>query len=111
MNATLILQVRLRVWRMQSPIDLLASFRLPSAARLLPTALCPDKDLLLLITSSNDKDRLSLWNLRGSKKWEVDVDVSGSSLEEIVALTWSPDCACRFRRVQPGINPSSSDRP
>ena len=79
---------------MQSPIDLLASFRLPSAARLLPTALCPDKDLLLLITTLNNKDRLSLWNLQGSKKWEVEVDASGPNPEEIVALTWSPDCAC-----------------
>ena len=85
---------------MQSPIDLLASFRLPSAARLLPTALCPDKDLLLLITTLNSKDRLSLWNLQGSKKWEVEVDASGPNPEEIVALTWSPDCACRFRRVR-----------
>jgi anaphase-promoting complex subunit 4 len=79
--------------RMQSSIDLLASFQLPSAARLLPTALCPDKDLLLLVTSLNNKDRLSLWNLQGSKKWEVEVDASGPNPEEIVALTWSPDCA------------------
>ena len=78
---------------MQNSIDLLASFRLPSAARLLPTALCPDKDLLLLIMNLNDKDRLSLWNLQGSKKWEVEVDASGPGPEEIVALTWSPDCA------------------
>lgn len=78
---------------MQSSIDLLASFRLPSAVRLLPTALCPDKDLLLLVTTLQNKDRLSLWNLQGSKKWEVEVDASGPSPEEIVALTWSPDCA------------------
>ena len=83
---------------MQSSIDLLASFRLPSAARLLPTSLCPDKDLLLLITSVNNKDRLSLWNIQGSKKWEVEVDLVGPNPEEIVALTWSPDCACRFHR-------------
>ena len=79
---------------MQSCIDLLASFRLPSAARLLPTALCPDKDLLLLVTSLQNKDRLSLWNLQGSKKWEVEVDGPGPGPERIVALTWSPDCAC-----------------
>jgi len=96
---------------MQNSIDLLASFRLPSAARLLPTALCPDKDLLLLIMNLNDKDRLSLWNLQGSKKWEVEVDASGSSPEEIVALTWSPDCAYRFFRVRLRINPSSPDCP
>ena len=96
---------------MQNSIDLLASFRLPSAARLLPTALCPDKDLLLLITNLNDKDRLSLWNLQGSKKWEVEVDASGSSPEGIVALTWSPDCAYLFFRVLLQINPSSPDCP
>lgn len=87
---------------MQGSIEVLASFRLPSAARLLPTALCPDKDLLLLIISTNNKDRLSLWNLQGARKWEVEVDVSGPNHEEIVALTWSPDCACRFRCIQPG---------
>lgn len=79
---------------MQSSIDVLASFRLPSAVRLLPTALCPDKDLLVLVTSVDNKDRLSLWNLQGSRKWEVEVDTSGPHPEEIVALAWSPDCAC-----------------
>jgi anaphase-promoting complex subunit 4 len=70
----------------------LASFQLPMPSRLLASACCPDKDLVVIITRLGNRDRISLWKMQGSKKWEVDVDSNGHANEEIVAMTWSPDC-------------------
>ena len=69
----------------------LAVLQLPSACRLLSSACCPDKDLVILISRLGGKDRMSLWKMQGAKKWEVDVGSDANSSEEIVGLAWSPD--------------------
>jgi len=69
----------------------LAVLQLPSQSRLLTSACCPDKDLVILIFRLGGKDRMSLWKMQGSKKWEVDVGTEETNVEEIVGLAWSPD--------------------
>ncbi|KAI0051696.1 hypothetical protein FA95DRAFT_1534014 [Auriscalpium vulgare] len=69
----------------------LATLQLPPHSRLLPSACCPDKDLVVVITRTGGKDRMSLWKMQGSKKWDVDVDSGAAQDEEIVDLAWSPD--------------------
>ncbi|KAL0571815.1 hypothetical protein V5O48_010145 [Marasmius crinis-equi] len=66
----------------------LTAIQLPSPSRLLPSACCPDKDLLLLVTRIAGRDRLSLWKVGGTKTWEIDV---GANTERIVGFDWSPD--------------------
>jgi anaphase-promoting complex subunit 4 len=66
----------------------LAVLQLPSVSSLLPSACCPDKDLVVLISRRN---RLGLWKVQGSKKWEVDIASSERNTEDIVGLAWSPD--------------------
>jgi anaphase-promoting complex subunit 4 len=68
-----------------------ALLQLPSACRLLASACSPDKDLVALISRLGGKDRLSLWKMQGSKKWDVDVSLEeNTSSESIVGLAWSP---------------------
>ena len=67
----------------------IANLRLPTAARLLPTSWCPDKDLLAVILRSNNRDKLSLWKMQGAKKWEISFDGYDPISEEIVDLAWS----------------------
>ncbi|KAF9466261.1 anaphase-promoting complex, cyclosome, subunit 4-domain-containing protein [Collybia nuda] len=71
----------------------LAVLQIPSPSRLLASACCPDKDLVVLISRLGGEDRLSLWNYNhGSKVWEVDAGhTNGTSIAEIVDLAWSPD--------------------
>ena len=69
----------------------LANVRLQLKSRLLPSALCPDKDLVVLISQTGNVDKMSLWKMQGSKKWEVDVSPNEAERDEITALTWSPD--------------------
>ncbi|KAF9270239.1 hypothetical protein L218DRAFT_22909 [Marasmius fiardii PR-910] len=66
----------------------LATSQLPSAGRLLSSACCPDKDLLLLVTRVAGRDRMSLWKVSGAKTWEVDVSTNS---ERIIGFDWSPD--------------------
>jgi hypothetical protein len=66
----------------------LTAVQLPSSSRLLASACCPDKDLLLLLTRLAGHDRMSLWKVSGVKTWEVDF---GSKSEEVVGFDWSPD--------------------
>ncbi|KAF9069043.1 anaphase-promoting complex, cyclosome, subunit 4-domain-containing protein [Rhodocollybia butyracea] len=66
----------------------LAAVHLPASSRLLASACCPDKDLLVLITRLGGHDRMSLWKMHGSKTWEVDLSTDS---ERIVAVAWSPD--------------------
>lgn len=68
----------------------LATLRLPSACRLLSSACCPDKDLIVLISRLGGHDKLSLWKLQGSKKWEVDVGEEEDASVTVAALVWSP---------------------
>ena len=76
----------------------LAAVRLQSKSCLFPTACCPDKDLVVLVSKATGADeRLSLWKLQGAKKWEVDlvrgaVGADANAEPELVTgLTWSPD--------------------
>lgn len=64
--------------------------RLQAKSKLFKTALCPDKDLFLLVGHHGHSDKLSLWSIHGAKKWEVDVNQDGAN-DEIVALAWGPD--------------------
>ncbi|KAJ4484101.1 anaphase-promoting complex, cyclosome, subunit 4-domain-containing protein [Lentinula lateritia] len=66
----------------------LAAVQLPLSSRLLASACCPDKDLLVLVTRLGGHDRMSLWKMQGSKTWEIDVSTSS---ERIVGVAWSPD--------------------
>ncbi|KAI6047625.1 anaphase-promoting complex, cyclosome, subunit 4-domain-containing protein [Pisolithus marmoratus] len=68
----------------------LATFKLPSPCRLLASACCPDKDLVVLIARLGGRDRISLWKMQGSRKWEVDIaadDVPAT----VAGLAWHPD--------------------
>jgi hypothetical protein len=69
----------------------LAILHLPSACRLLASACCPDKDLVVLITRLAGQDRMSLWKMQGSKTWEVEVGTNENNSDQIVGLAWSPD--------------------
>ncbi|KAJ4486184.1 anaphase-promoting complex, cyclosome, subunit 4-domain-containing protein [Lentinula aciculospora] len=66
----------------------LAAVQVPSPSRLLASACCPDKDLLILVSRLGGHDRMSLWKMQGSKTWEIDVSADS---ERIVGVTWSPD--------------------
>ncbi|KAF8445957.1 anaphase-promoting complex, cyclosome, subunit 4-domain-containing protein [Boletus edulis BED1] len=68
----------------------LATLRLPSPCRLLSSACCPDKDLIVLISRLGGHDKLSLWKLQGSKKWEVDVGEDNDASATVADLVWSP---------------------
>ncbi|KZS92983.1 hypothetical protein SISNIDRAFT_92439 [Sistotremastrum niveocremeum HHB9708] len=69
----------------------LATLHLPNPSRLLPFSCCPDKDLVVVVSRLGIKDRLSLWKLQGTKKWDVEVDQGLPGSEEVVGLAWSPD--------------------
>ena len=73
------------------PFVSLAKLSLPSFSRLLRSACCPDKDLVVIISPQNGKDHVSLWKMQGSKKWQVDVHSVSVRSETIVDLAWSPD--------------------
>ena len=79
----------------ETVISSLAHVRLQAKSRLLRNACCPDKDLVVLVSRSGNEEKLSLWKIQGSKKWEVDMDygeLNGEATDgEISALNWSPD--------------------
>jgi anaphase-promoting complex subunit 4 len=77
------------------PFVSLAKLQLPVSSRLLPSACCPDKDLVVTISPQNGKDHVSLWKMQGSKKWEVDVRSDSVRNETIIDLAWSPDGVLR----------------
>lgn len=76
---------------METVISSLATVRLHSTSRLLPSACCPDKDLIVLVTNDGVTEKMSLWKVQGSKKWEVDITQEGNVKDEIAAITWGPD--------------------
>ncbi|KAI0312628.1 anaphase-promoting complex, cyclosome, subunit 4-domain-containing protein [Amylostereum chailletii] len=75
-----------------SDFALLSTLHLPPASRILRSSCCPDKDLVVVISRHGGKDRVSLWKMQGSKKWEVEVDCGSNVNEEVADLAWSPDC-------------------
>lgn len=69
-----------------------STVKFSSAARLLPASWCPDKDLVLVITSAAGKDRLALWPREGGRKmWEVDIDLEAAEGAGVTGIAWSPD--------------------
>jgi anaphase-promoting complex subunit 4 len=58
--------------------------------RLLPPAWCPTRDVLVLVSRVDQKDKLELWKMQGAKLWEVDV-AKGAKTDEITAICWSAD--------------------
>lgn len=69
----------------------LASLRLPVSSRILRSSWCPDKDLLVIITRPGGREKLSLWKMQGSKKWEVDFERDTLGSESVIDIAWSPD--------------------
>jgi len=71
----------------------LGVLHLPSPSRLLSSACCPDKDLVVVIARLGSHDRMSLWNYsHGSRVWEIDVNsADDNTVTEVVGLAWSPD--------------------
>jgi anaphase-promoting complex subunit 4 len=68
----------------------LAVLRLSSPCRLLPSACCPDKDLVVLVSRLGGRDRLTLWKMQGAKKWDIEVGCDENAIESVSALAWSP---------------------
>ena len=62
---------------------------------MLRSACCPDKDLLVLTSSSGglNQDRLSLWKIQGSKIWDILVAGAEGIELHIIDVAWSPDGA------------------
>lgn len=82
-----------QVMDVSSSFSALGVLQTPPSTRLLVSACCPDKDLIVLISRLGGRDRLGLWNYtHGSKIWEVDVGVGDeSTVIDIVDIAWSPD--------------------
>ncbi|KAI0348023.1 hypothetical protein BDW22DRAFT_1319603 [Trametopsis cervina] len=74
----------------KTPVSI-ANLGFATTSRILRSSWCPDKDLLVIVMRVADRDRLSLWKMNGSKKWEVDVRRESGSTQEIVDIAWSPD--------------------
>lgn len=72
-------------------ITSLAVVRLQARSRLFLTACCPDKDLVVIISKVGSSDKMSLWKMQGSKKWEVELSKGDGAPDEVTALNWSPD--------------------
>ncbi|KAF5375104.1 hypothetical protein D9758_000258 [Tetrapyrgos nigripes] len=66
----------------------IAVAQLATPSHFMPSACCPDKDLVLLISRVGGRDRMGLWTLSGTKTWEID---PSPSTERIMACAWSPD--------------------
>lgn len=80
----------------QTSIKSLATVRLQSKSRLLLSACCPDKDLVVLLSRIGTLDKMSLWKVQGFKIWEVDLSNENGSSDEVTALNWSPNAACNY---------------
>jgi hypothetical protein len=70
--------------------EVFSTITLAHPSRLYPSACCPDKDLFIVISRYGNKDRVALWKMQGSKKWEVDV-ARGSTVSEVVSVAWNPN--------------------
>lgn len=92
----------------------LAVLRFSFPCRLLPSACCPDKDLVVLVSRLGGRDRLTLWKMQGTKKWDVEVECDENTIENVSALAWSP-CGMvypsQLRRIISNLDyPRSDDR-
>lgn len=83
----------------------LAHVRLQVKSRLLRTACCPDKDLVVLVSDVGSECKMSLWKMQGSKRWEVSLgncEGTGNERSEVSALSWSPDGQYHSSRMAKG---------
>ncbi|KAJ3010595.1 hypothetical protein NUW54_g2431 [Trametes sanguinea] len=77
---------------MATTIAPVATISLPNPARILRTAWCPDKDLVVILSRFAHQEKLSLWKMSGSKKWEIDLPGNNDyHVDRIVDIAWSPD--------------------
>lgn len=76
--------------------EVLSTLSLAHPSKLLRSACCPDKDLVIIVSRIGNKDRIALWKMQGSKKWEVEVDKGAPGIEEVVAIAWNPDGKVSF---------------
>ncbi|KAI0695596.1 anaphase-promoting complex, cyclosome, subunit 4-domain-containing protein [Cytidiella melzeri] len=67
------------------------NIRFPARSSILRSSWCPDKDLVVVVVHAVGKDKISLWKMTGSKKWEVDIERESTGSHEIVDIAWSPD--------------------
>ncbi len=78
---------------MVTTIAPVANIQLPTTSRVMPTAWCPDKDLLVVTSHVSHQEKMTLYNMQGSKKWEVTIQpqLVGKIEADVVGITWSPD--------------------
>ena len=78
---------------MDTTIASVATIQFPAATHILRTSWCPDKDLLVVTTHVSHQEKMTLYKMQGSKKWEVTIQpqLFGKTEAEVVAVAWSPD--------------------
>ena len=87
---------------MATTIAPVATIALPNPSRVLRTSWCPDKDLLVMLSRFAQQEKLSLWKMSGSKKWEVDLPGNAEyKVDQIVDIAWSPDGMQLFTMLSP----------
>jgi anaphase-promoting complex subunit 4 len=70
---------------------LAGSLHLTTPSRLPENACCPNKDLVLLITGDDSREKLIMLNMEGSKKWETEASEVNADHHRIMGVAWSPD--------------------
>ncbi|KAI0639387.1 anaphase-promoting complex, cyclosome, subunit 4-domain-containing protein [Trametes polyzona] len=90
---------------MATTIAPVATISLPYPGRILRSSWCPDKDLVVIVSKFAHQERLSLWKMSGSKKWEVDLPegTAESRDKEVVDIAWSPDVQSIAVVSNPGL--------
>ncbi|KAI0361641.1 hypothetical protein OH77DRAFT_1417907 [Trametes cingulata] len=89
---------------MATAIVPVATIALPNPSRILRTSWCPDKDLFVVLSNFAHQEKLSLWKMSGSKKWEVDLPGNTEyQVEQIVDIAWSPDVQSIAVVSNPGL--------
>ncbi|KAI8995617.1 anaphase-promoting complex, cyclosome, subunit 4-domain-containing protein [Trametes punicea] len=89
---------------MATTIAPVATISLPNPSRILRTSWCPDKDLLVILSRFAHQEKLSLWKMSGSKKWEIDLPGNTEhKIERIVDIAWSPDVQSIAVVSNPGL--------
>src|ERR1700753_2711318 len=53
--------------------ELFSAITLAHPSKLFRNACCPDKDLFIVVSRVGNHDRVALWKMQGSKKWEVEI--------------------------------------
>lgn len=78
---------------MTSMIAPVANIQLPTTSRVLSTSWCPDKDLVVVTSHASHQEKVILYKMQGSKKWEVTIQpqLLGKMEAEVVGVAWSPD--------------------